>query len=75
MNKTEHHLLEVVALLEDLPERQPHRGDVGTIVELLSPEVVEVEFADDAGRTIALAPIPHRQLLPLRAPILFRKTA
>jgi hypothetical protein len=75
MNQPPSHLLEVVALLEDLPERQLHRGDVGTVVELLGPDVVEVEFANEAGRTLGLAPIPLRQLLPLRAPILFRKTA
>ncbi len=36
-------LLDVVALLEDLPEHGLVRGNVGTVVEILAP----VEFSDD----------------------------
>ena len=32
-------MLDVVALLEDLPERNLWRGQVGTVVELLAPDV------------------------------------
>jgi Domain of unknown function (DUF4926) len=46
-------LLDVVALTEDLPERRLSRGQVGTVVETLAPDVFEVEFADDEGRTDA----------------------
>ncbi|MGB9754981.1 MAG: hypothetical protein C0183_22410 [Roseiflexus castenholzii] len=31
------HVLDVVALLEDLPDRRLRRGQVGTIVEELAP--------------------------------------
>ena len=47
-------LLDVVALTEDLPQRGLGRGQVGTVVEALAPEVFEVEFNDDEGRTYAL---------------------
>jgi hypothetical protein len=58
-------LLSVVALLEDLPEKGLRRGQVGTIVELLSPDIYEVEFSDDAGRTYASVAISATHLLPL----------
>jgi len=35
-------LLSVVALMRDMPEAGLARGQVGTIVEVLSPEVFEV---------------------------------
>jgi hypothetical protein len=60
------HLLDVVALTKDLPERGLRRGQVGTVVELLAPEVFEVEFSTDAGRTYALLPLQAEQLLVLR---------
>ena len=47
-------LLDVVALVEDLPEEKLVRGQVGTVVELLDDEHFEVEFSDDHGRTYAL---------------------
>ena len=47
-------LLDVVALTEDIPERHLYRGQVGTVVEELAPEVFEVEFSDDEGKTYAL---------------------
>ena len=46
-------LLDTVALLVDLPKRKLKRGEVGTVVEILAPDVYEVEFCDDEGRTYA----------------------
>ena len=65
MNAKAIQLLDVVALTEDLPERGLVRGQVGTIVELLAPEVYEVEFSDDDGRTYALLPLRANQLMIL----------
>ena len=45
-------LLEVVALLSDVPAHRLVRGQVGTVVELLDG-ACEVEFSDDEGRTYA----------------------
>ena len=59
------HLLDVVALTQDLTERGLSRGHVGTVVELLAPDVFEVEFSDDEGRTFATAALHAEQLLPL----------
>jgi len=46
-------LLSVVALLEDIPDKDLLRGQVGTVVETLAPGVFEVEFSDDNGQTYA----------------------
>jgi hypothetical protein len=59
-------LLSEVALLEDMPEHGLVRGQVGTVVEFLSPSVVEVEFCDDQGRTYALAALRSEELIRLR---------
>jgi hypothetical protein len=58
-------LLAVVALLEDVPERGLVRGQVGTVVEKLSPDALEVEFSDKDGRTYASLALQPRQLLVL----------
>jgi len=58
-------LLAVVALLEDIPARGLVRGQVGTVVEELAPDVFEVEFSDDMGRTYASLALQARQLLVL----------
>lgn len=46
-------VLDVVALLVDMPEHGLVRGQVGTVVERLDEGVFEVEFSDDEGRTYA----------------------
>ncbi len=46
-------LLDVVALTEDIEERGLFRGQVGTVVEILEPDVFEIEFSDMQGRTYA----------------------
>lgn len=59
-------LLDVVALLEDVPEKGVVRGQVGTVVETLAPDTFEVEFSDDQGRTYAQLALRGNQLLVLR---------
>lgn len=59
-------LLAEVALLKDLPEHGLARGQVGTVVELLSPQAVEVEFNDDHGQTYAIASLQAADLVRLR---------
>lgn len=64
MNK-EIHRLDVVALVEDLPGRGLVRGQVGTVVEELTPGVYEVEFSDDSGRTYSIGAIDAQSLIVL----------
>jgi hypothetical protein len=58
-------LLDVVALTVDLPDKHLLRGQVGTVVEILSPGVYEVEFADDQGRTYAQLALREAQVMAL----------
>ena len=57
--------LDVVALLDDLPEAQLSRGQVGTVVDILDPPAVLVEFSDDEGRAYAVQPVLADLLLTL----------
>ncbi len=57
---------DVIALLEDLPEHNLKRGQVGTIVEEWEPGVYEVEFADTNGVTYAMVALPAAQMMLLR---------
>jgi hypothetical protein len=58
-------LLDVVALLEDLPSLGLYRGQVGTIVEVYEPNVFEVEFSDTSGRAYAIETLRENQLMLL----------
>ena len=58
-------VLDVVALIEDIPDRGLLRGQVGTVVESLGPGVFEVEFVNNDGRTYAMLPLKTNQLLVL----------
>ena len=57
---------DVVALLDDVPERALVSGQVGTVVELLDETSLLVEFSDDEGRAYAIAPFLPSQLLVLQ---------
>ncbi|MEW6690622.1 MAG: DUF4926 domain-containing protein [Pseudomonadota bacterium] len=59
-------MLDVVALIEDVPEHGLVRGQVGTVVEILAEGHFEVEFSGDDGRAYALLPLERRQLMVLR---------
>lgn len=64
-------LLDVVALTQDVPEHNLKRGDIGTVVEILSNgEAYEVEFSNANGQMCKcvsflasqLRGIPHEQI-------------
>jgi len=52
-------LLDVVALTEDVSKEKLRRGEVGTVVEILRPDV----FGD--GQTYAMATLRNDQLMVL----------
>ena len=54
--------LESVVLNEDLSAHGLKRGDIGTVVEIYSPEDFEVEFVTGAGRTQALVSLHINQI-------------
>jgi len=67
MNEIE--VLDVVAVLEDVPQQGLLRGEVGTVVELWREGVFEVEFSDNSGKAYAFAALRPDQLIKLH----FRK--
>lgn len=58
-------LLDVVALMQEMPSRELSLGQVGTVVEVHAPDVFEVEFSDNEGRTFAELALKADQLLVL----------
>jgi len=59
-------ILDVVALLNNLPDKRLSKGQVGTIVEQLDENVFEVEFIDNkTGETITLETIDSKDLILL----------
>ena len=65
MPKRKIKLLDTVALREDLPKRKLKCGEVGTVVEILTPDAYEVEFCDDEGQTYAELVLRSEQLIVL----------
>jgi mRNA interferase MazF len=64
-------LLDVVALLEDVPSEGLSRGEVGTVVEIFAdkpdlPGAFLVEFSDRNGESYAFAHLHPQQLVKLR---------
>jgi hypothetical protein len=57
--------LEVVALTDDILDKHLRRGQVGTVVELLAPGMVEVEFSDLDGNPYAMCAVPEKSLMVL----------
>ena len=58
-------LLDVVALIENLESEGLRRGEVGTVVEVWTEGVFEVEFSDDSGKAYAFAAVPAEKLMKL----------
>lgn len=58
-------VLDVVAVLEDVPQPGLLRGEVGTVVELWKDGVFEVEFSDRSGTASAFAALRADQLIKL----------
>ncbi len=63
--KREPKLFDIIALLKPVEEEALKAGDVGTVVEILPPDAVEVEFLHRDGRTRCLATVPVSDLLVL----------
>lgn len=59
-------LLDVIALIVDIPEYNLWRGQVGTVVELLANGAAfEVEFSDRDGRTYESIGLRPEQIMVL----------
>ena len=58
-------LLDVVALLKEIPGKKLTKGQVGTIVESLDEGVYEVEFTDKKGKTITSLALKTQDMMLL----------
>src|SRR5258708_1746521 len=67
MVKKKIRFLDTVALVDDVPERELKRGEVGTVVEILAPDVFEVEFSDEEGQTYAELALRGDQIIALHS--------
>lgn len=66
MMKNEIQLLDVVALITDIPKYNLFRGEIGAVVECYLNDGYEVEFVSLDGYTYALVALRGDQLIPLR---------
>jgi hypothetical protein len=55
-------VLDIVALLADLPAEGLARAQVGTVVEPLDDKTVLVEFTDDHGRAYTIGPCARARI-------------
>lgn len=58
-------LLDIVAVLNSPHESDVEVGDVGTVVETLPPDGLEVEFLDRDGRTRCITTLTKDDVLVL----------
>jgi hypothetical protein len=64
-------LLDVVAVLEDVPEEKLERGDVGTVVEIFPSNETRdtglmIEFSVENGAAYAIPVLQEKQIMRLR---------
>lgn len=58
-------LLDLIAVLNHAADPRVAVGDVGTVVELLPPDGLEVEFLTRDGRTRCIATLTEKDVLVL----------
>jgi hypothetical protein len=58
-------MLDLIAVTSSAPESEVTVGDVGTVIELLPPDGLEVEFLDRDGRTNCVATLKANDVLVL----------
>ena len=57
--------LDTVVVTCDLPGHGLKRGDIGAIVQVYSPDAVEVEFVTASGHTQAVVTLGTHQIRPV----------
>ncbi len=58
-------VLDMVALLKEIPEKNLLRGQIRTVVEKYSETDYEVEFSDNSGKAISMLTLSTEQVLLL----------
>lgn len=54
--------IDIVALIEDLPELGLNKGQMGTVVDISESGVFLVEFSNENGEMIALESLKREQI-------------
>jgi hypothetical protein len=57
--------LDLVVLLDELPENGLPRGQVGRVIQEMGAGVYEVEFSDSDGAPFAFLPLREHQVMKL----------
>ena len=57
--------LDTVVVTADLPSHGLKRGDIGAVVQVYSPDAVEVEFVTASGHTQAVVTLRTHQIRPV----------
>jgi hypothetical protein len=57
--------LDTVVVTADLPSHGLKRGDIGAVVQVYSPDAVEVEFVTASGHTQAVVTLRTNQIRPV----------
>jgi hypothetical protein len=57
--------LDTVVVTTDLPSHGLKRGDIGAVVQVYSPDAVEVEFVTASGHTQAVVTLRTNQIRPV----------
>ena len=58
-------LLDIVALLKEIPENKLLRGQIGTVIECYSDTEFEIEFSDNNGKTISMLTLSTTDIMLL----------
>ena len=58
--------LDTVVLTRDFTEAELRAGDLGAVVQVYSPDTLEVEFVTASGRTQALITVKTTDVRPVR---------
>jgi hypothetical protein len=58
--------LDTVVLTRDFTEAELRAGDLGAVVQVYSPDTLEVEFVTASGRTQALRTVNTTDVRPVR---------
>lgn len=57
--------LDTVVVTTDLPSHGLKRGDIGAVVQVYSPDALEVEFVTASGHTQAVVTLGTHQIRPV----------
>jgi len=58
-------VLDIIVLDRDLPDHGLRRGDLGAVVEVYTPDGLELEFVTASGKTVALLTLSVRDVRPV----------